>query len=197
MYPSFRVLLLAFSALQAEFLVQASVGQQVSSSVVRMSGYQVDYDSSERSPYDVGVGYILSLKDFLVLPVVLEANPVSLSNIYDQDVVTEIMHSPLELHLKPGIQFDDYQVNALVGFELGQFEQKLDSSRHEFKLGLLPSFYGAGFSRALSEYMDYFAELQIYYQSELPYAIDLEAAELDKSLKVVDSSIRLGLRVRV
>ncbi|MDC3180990.1 hypothetical protein OAT84_02480 [Gammaproteobacteria bacterium] len=198
MYRNFLLVVLAtLNFSYAEFLVQASFGQQLSQSIVRMSGYQVSYNNDERSPYDIGVGYILNLKDILVMPVVFETNPATLPSVYDQDAMTDLIKSPLELHLKPGIKVDDYQFNAVVGFDLGQFEQQLDCDVHAFKLGLIPSFYGAGFSRSLSEYLDYFAELKVYYHSQLPYAMSLETRSLDESLSIVDTVYRLGLRVRV
>lgn len=191
------LLLLLTSFANAQILLQASYGQQVSPSFVRMSGYQVDYQQQDRSPYDVGIGYMLSFKDMFVMPVMLEANPVSLANLYDKEAVTNLVQSPLELLLKPGVKFDEHEVFGLVGYQLGDFSQVIANDQHRFEVGLMPNFYGAGYSKAISEYLDYTAEVKVYYQSERIYGIDPSGEDLDKSFRITDSACRLGLRVRI
>lgn len=180
----------------AQFLVQASYGQQISPTLVRMSGYNVDFEDGGASPYDVGVGYMFNFKNMLVMPVVLEANPESLSALssYDEAKVS-LTSRPLELHLKPGLRFDEHELYGMVGFQLGQFSQAVSGESHNFELTILPNFYGAGYSHSVSEFFDYLAEVKFYYKSAQAYALD--NSQLDDSLEIVDASCRFGLRLKL
>lgn len=184
------------SFIQAEFLLQSSFSVRMYDSVARMSGYNVQYDNKAVSPYDVSLGYMLSFKDVVVMPVMLEAKNTTFESYLNTSEIAPDQIAPLEMLFKPGLRLIDTDVYMILGYQLGDFKQHIGNT-HQFELAVKPNFYGVGYTRMLSEYLDYLAEVKVYYQSEKSYGLDFSNRTLDADLTILDARVRVGFRVKI
>ena len=181
----------------AEFLVQGSFSIQIYDDLAKMSGYNVKYEDKNLSPYDLSVGYMFNFRDVVVMPVMIEGKSTTLESYLNIDEIDSDKIAPLEVLLKPGLRLTDYDVYMILGYQLGSFSQKVEEDGHEFELKVKPNFYGAGCTKGLSDYMDSFTELKVYYQSAHSYGVDLSNLSLDPNLTISDARMRIGLRVKI
>ena len=84
---SFNLLMcmLAACSAQATFLAQGSFSLQVDDSIARISGYNVNYSQTAKSPYDVSFGYLFSFRDVVVVPVMLEGKFTTLESYFNTE----------------------------------------------------------------------------------------------------------------
>tara|TARA_B100001115_G_C15742456_1_gene362413 strand:- start:176 stop:799 length:624 start_codon:yes stop_codon:yes gene_type:complete len=183
----------------AEFLVQGSYSMQVNDTITRMSGYDVKYSDvgSNVSPYDISLGYMFSFRDVAVMPVMVEGKTTTIESYLNTEAISEENLAPLEVLIKPGLRLTDSDVYFMLGYQLGSFTQKIEVDGHDFELVVKPNFYGVGYSKGLSDYLDYLAEVKVYYQSEHSYAINMDTQEIDPNLVISDAKVRVGLRIRI
>lgn len=191
----FLLLLLSVFS-QATFLAQGSFSLQVNDSITKLAGYNANYSETAKSPYDLSVGYMLSFRDVVVMPVMIEGKITTLESYLNTDEMEAADIAPLEVLLKPGLKLTASDVYMILGYQLGSFSQKLDSDQHSFELKVNPSFYGAGYASALSDYLDYLVEAKVYYQSAHSYGINFSERTIDPDLVVSDAKVRLGLRLK-
>ena len=184
--------------IDASFLAQGSFSLQVNDSLVKLSGYDVKYTDISKSPYDLSVGYLFSFRDVVVMPVMLEGKLTTLESYLNTEEMEAADLAPLEVLLKPGLQLTASDVYVILGYQLGDFKQSLNSEHHEhsFELKVNPTFYGAGYASALSDYMDYVVETKVYYQSGYSYGFDFSEKTFDPDLSLTDARVRLGLRLK-
>ena len=182
----------------ASFVAQGSFSLQVNDSITKLAGYDVQYTDIAKSPYDLSFGYLFNVRNVLVVPVMLEGKLTTLESYFNTGDMKAADLAPLEVLLKPGLQLTASDVYVILGYQLGDFKQNLDSKSHDhtFELKVNPTFYGAGYASALSDYMDYVVEAKVYYQSGYSYGIDFQNKEIDPNLSVTDAKVRLGLRVK-
>lgn len=192
-----KSLLLLCSFTQAEFLVQGSLSLQVYDTVVRMAGYQVDYGEHVPSPYDVSLGYMFTFRNVAVMPVMIEGKATTLESYVNTSELKSEDLAPLEVLLKPGLRLSDIDVYMIMGYQVGNFKQNIEQDGHEFELKMKPNFYGIGYSKEISDYLDYLTELKVYYSSIHSYGIDLENRIVDPDLTISDARVRFGFRVRI
>lgn len=181
----------------AEFLVQGSYSMQVSDKISMMSGYNVQYEQTTKSPYEVSVGYLFSLKDIAVMPVMIEGKSTTFESYLNPEQVGAGELAPLEILLKPGLRLTDSDVYVMLGYQVGDFSQKVDDNGHDLSLSVKPNFYGCGYAKGLSDYLDYLAEIKVYYHAQSSYGIDFQTMELDPNFTISDARLRLGLRVKI
>lgn len=181
---------------QAEFVLQGSYGVQMSDRIARLSRYEVKYEDVTKSPYDVSMGYLFSFKDVAVMPVMLEGKKTTVESYLNPDKMTKNEIAPLEVLVKPGLRLTDSDVYMILGYQLGTFKQHIETNGHEFELRVKPNFYGVGYAKSLSDYLDYLAEVKVYYHSNHSYAFDFEKGELDSNLVISDTKLRFGFRVK-
>jgi hypothetical protein len=183
---------------EASFIAQGSFSLQVNDSIVKLSGYDVKYTEISKSPYDLSVGYLFSFRDVVVVPVMVEGKLTTLQSYFNTEEMEPADLAPLEVLLKPGLQLTSSDVYMILGYQLGDFKQKVDSELHEhsFELKVNPTFYGAGYASALSDYMDYVVEAKVYYQSGYSYGFDFSDKTFDPDLSLTDAKVRLGLRLK-
>lgn len=182
---------------QAEFVAQGSFSVQMHDRIMRFSGYRVNYDRQEASPYDLSFGYLLSFKDVAVMPVMLEGKMTTLESYLNAKDLQKDKIAPLEVLLKPGLRLTDSDVYVIMGYQLGDFRQSIHHDGHDIELSVKPNFYGAGYTRMLSDYLDYLAEVKVYYHSNLSYGIDFQNRELDPNLTIADTRVRFGFRIKL
>lgn len=170
---------------------------QVSDKISMMSGYNVQYEQSTKSPYEVSVGYLFSLKDIAVMPVMIEGKSTTFESYLNPEQVSVGELAPLEILLKPGLRLTDSDVYVMLGYQVGDFSQKVDDNGHDLSLSVKPNFYGCGYAKGLSDYLDYLAELKVYYHAPNSYGIDFQTMEVDPNFTISDARLRLGLRVKI
>jgi hypothetical protein len=190
-------LLLVAYFVQAEFLVQGSFSMQVNDHLTRFAGYNVKYVEKNLSPYDLSVGYLFSFKDVAVMPVMVEGKSTTIESYLNIDEIDSNKIAPLEVLLKPGLRLTDSDVYMILGYQLGSFSQRVEQNGHEIELKVKPNFYGAGYTRGLSDYLDYLAEVKVYYQSSYSYGYNFSKLELDNDLVISDARVRFGFRVKI
>lgn len=184
--------------LHAEFLVQGSYSMQINDKVTMMSGYTVKYDQIDaKSRYDLSVGYLFNLRNVAVMPVMLEGKSTTFESYLNPNDVNDDNLAPLELLLKPGLRLTDADVYLMLGYQIGDFSQKVEADGHDLSLTVRPNFYGCGYAKGLSDYLDYLAEVKVYYHSPSSYGIDFETMELDPNFVISDAKLRIGLRVKI
>ncbi len=193
---SFLCLLLAFAS-YAEVLVQGSFSLQVNDSVARLSGYKVSYSEAAKSPYDLSIGYLFSFSDVVVVPVMLEGKATTLESYLNTGDMKASEIAPLEVLLKPGLKLTGSDVYVILGYQLGNFNQKVETGSHSFELKVNPTFYGAGYTKSLSDYLDYLVETKVYYQSAHSYGFNFSDMTIDPNLVVSDAKLRFGIRLKV
>lgn len=181
---------------QAEFLVQGSFSVQMNDRMMKLSGYDVSYDKSEISPYDVSVGYMLAFKDVAVMPVMVEGKASTLDSYLNTGDVEVGKLAPLEVLVKPGLRLTGSDIYVILGYQLGDFKQNIEQG-HKVELAVKPNFYGAGYTKMLSDYLDYLAEVKVYYHSSHSYAFDFQKTEFDPQLVISDARVRLGFRFKI
>jgi hypothetical protein len=197
MIRNMMIVILSVPFLHAEFLVQGSFSFQVNDTITRMSGYPVDYLQASASPYDLSVGYMFSFKDVAVMPVMLEGKSTTIESYLNVDEIAKKDIAPLEVLVKPGLRLANTDVYMIVGYQLGSFSQKVEQEGHEFELKVKPNFYGAGYSKGLSDYLDYLAEVKVYYNSAHSYGVDFSQMTIDPDVVISDARLRFGLRVKI
>lgn len=182
----------------AQFLVQGSYGAQVPSTLMLMSGCTVDYEDLNEtgSPYDLSVGYMINFKNIMVMPVMVESNLSFLSSDQESEL-NKATSIPFEFLVKPGLRLDSSDLYVMMGYKFNSLDQNITSEEHKVNVDAQPCFYGVGYSHALSEYLDYMAEVKVYYHSAYPYAFNTESLDFDDEVTITDARVRLGVRVRV
>jgi len=183
---------------QAEFVVQGSYSLRMYDNLVKMSGYNVQYDHGySASPYDISLGYLFNFKDVAVVPVMVEGKVTTVESYLNAKELKSDKIAPLELLIKPGLRLTGSDVYMILGYQMGEFKQSVKVQGHELELRVKPNFYGVGYTKMLSDYLDYLAEVKIYYQSDLSYGVDFEKFEMDPNIKISDARMRLGFRIKV
>lgn len=182
---------------QAEFLVQGSFSLQMNDRVMKLSGYDVHYDRTEVSPYDVSFGYMLAFKDVAVMPVMVEGKTTTLDSYLNAQDVAVGKIAPLEVLVKPGLRLTGSDVYVILGYQLGDFTQSIEHEGHTIELAVKPNFYGAGYTKMLSDYLDYLAEVKVYYHSNYSYGFDFQNSEFDSNLVISDARVRFGFRFKI
>lgn len=191
------ILAMLASVCCAEFLVQGSYSFQVNDTLSKLSGYDVKYTQEEASPLDISVGYMISFRDIVVMPVMLEGKTTTVESYVNPEKISANDLAPLEVMLKPGLRLTDNDVYMMLGYQVGSFTQHVETEGHAFELNVKPCFYGAGYTKGMSDYLDYIAEVKVYYDSMYSYALDTATMTLDPDLKISDARVRLGFRVKI
>lgn len=182
---------------QAEFLIQGSFSVQMPERVFKLADYPVSYESRDPSPYDVSLGYMLSFREMAVMPVMLEGKASTLESYLNAGELESSEIAPFEVLLKPGLRLVDSDVYMIIGYQLGEFTQNVQANGHDLELRVKPNFYGAGYTKMLSDYLDYVVEAKVYYKSTYSYGFDFHAVDWDPNLTISDSRVRVGLRFKV
>lgn len=198
---SILILLSIVSAvlLRADFLVQGCFSFQMPfmDSIGHYSGYKVNLVEEDASPYDVSVGYMFSFRDVAVMPVMIEAKPSTLETYLNPSDVSKADFKPLEILLKPGLHLTNSDVYLMMGYQVGEFKQEAEENEHSLSLKVLPSFYGAGYTKGLSDYLDYLAEVKVYYHSDHAYGVNFESFQMASDFEVSDARVRVGFRFKI
>ena len=190
------VLCLVVGCSCANVLFQGSVSMQVNDQIAGLSGLKIDYQDKKTSAYDLAAGYLFSIKDVVVVPVMVEGKIDTLKSYLDPESISEEAPAPLELAFKPGLRLTDSDIYLMLGCQVGDFKQNEEQKGYHIDIKIKPSFYGVGYTKGLSDYLDYITELKMYFDSEKTFGLDTDNRTIADDFTVVDSRIRLGLRLK-